>query len=597
MDENKEMQTPDELQASPEVTAEVPSVEEAVVEESAIDEAMVDAEAPEAAVAEQTETVETEALPAETAELVVAPGQDIVVEAVPAPAGDGAQPPKKKKMGLIIGIVAAAIVIGGAAFAMLGGDSGPKKIVKEAIANSYAQSEALVAQMQEDIPFMKKSAELQEKNTHTDFNFTLNKLSGIEGVEAFNFLFSGASLQGNMEMTPDMDTMSLNGALYVMGREFISATLYQSPDAIAFGLPSISKEIVGIDLNTYKKEIENSPLKEAGLEVDELIDTVDEMKASLKSSAVSNDAVDDMVKKIQKMTDGLLDKATYEQGETTGDVTEYIVTIAPKDMKNYVVSLMEYLFLDSPFRSVYEAEYNATMMYEGGDYESDMKQVLAYLKEHMPDMAVEIIYDINSEKEIVAYEMNITTPNASASDSVKLDKFQLLGKGDAASGSIYGEFSMSVDDETLDIILTCDASYIDKVYAIKAVMGMMVDDEMMEMAFDYEVDGNVNEDNIYFEMTIGLDQMDILDMYCEGDAYVDGEQLIYNLDRLGMLVDDGEESVGFDFSLGMKQYAIDKVKEVSYTNFFTMDEMELMTLMMEYNDGFNQLFGSLDALE
>ncbi|MCI8336330.1 MAG: hypothetical protein HFI72_04155 [Peptococcaceae bacterium] len=590
MDENKEVQTPEELQTEPEVTVEVPAVDEVPVEEAAVEKAVVEGEATEA-------VVEPEEAAEATEELVVASGQDIVVEKTPAPALEETQPPKKKKTGLIIGIVAAAIVVGGAAFAMLGGDSGPKKIVKEAIANSYAQSEALVAQMQEEIPFMKKAAELQDKNTHTDFNITLNSLNGIEGAEAFNLLFSGANIQGSVEMTPDMDTMSLNGALNVMGREFISATLYQSPDAIAFGLPSISQKIVGIDLNTYKKDIENSPLKDAGLEVDEMINSIDEMKASLKSSAVSNDAMDAMTKKIQKMTEDLMDKATYTQGETVGDVTEYTVTIAPKDVKNYVVSLMSYIMLDSPLRAIYETEYNTAMMYEGGDYESDMKEVLAAMKEHMPDLAVEIVYDINEDTEIVRMEMNVTTPNASADDAVKLEKFTLTSDGDGTSGNIYGEFSMSIEGETLDIIMTCDASYLDKVYAINAVMGMMVDDEQMDMSFDYEIDGNTDKDNIYFDMTMGIDQMDILDMYCIGDAYVDGEALVYNLERLGMLIDDGEESMGFDFSLGLKQHAIDQVEEVSYTNIFTMSEMELMNWMMEYNNGFNQLVGGFGALE
>ena len=590
MDENKEVQTPEEVQAESNVAAEVPAVDGVAVEKTAVEETT------EAVAVEPEEAADAvEAAAAE--ELVIAPGQDIVVEKKPVPAPEETQPPKKKKTGLIIGIVAAAIVIGGAAFAMLGGDSGPKKIVKEAIANSYAQSEALVAQMQEEIPFMKKAAELQDKNTHTDFNVTLNSLNGIEGAEAFNLLFSGANLQGSVEVTPDMDTIALNGALNVMGREFISATLYQSPDVIAFGLPSISRKIVGIDLNTYKKDIENSPLKDAGLEVDEMINSIDEMKASLKSSAVSNDAMDAMTKKIQKMTEDLMDKATYTQGETVGDVTEYTVTIAPKDVKNYVVSLMSYIMLDSPLRAIYETEYNATMMYEGGDYESDMKEVLVAMKEHMPDLAVEIVYDINEDREIVRMEMNVTTPNASADDAVKLEKFTLTSDGDSTSGNVYMEFSMSIEGETLDIIMTCDASYLDKVYAINAVMGMMVDDEQMDIAFDYEVDGNTNEDNIYFNMTMGIDQMDILDMYCIGDAYVDGEALVYNLERLGMLVDDGEESMGFDFSLALKQHAIDQVEEVSYTNLFTMSEEELMNWMMEYNNGFNQLFGSFGALE
>lgn len=606
MDENKEMQTPEEVPAESEVTVDMSSADE----EMAVDAAAADEEPAEVVAAEPVEEAgevvepaepaepaeSVEAVAEETEELAVAPGQDIVAEEVPAPAPQAPQPPKKKT-GLIIGIVAAVIVIGGAAFAMLGGDSGPKKIVKEAIANSYVQSEALVAQMQEEIPFMKKAAELQDKNTHTDFNLTLNEVSGVEGAEAFNFLFSGANLQGNMEMTPDMDTMSLNGALNLLGREFISATLYQSPDAIAFGLPSISEKIVGIDLNTYKKDIETSPLKDAGLEVDELIANIDEMKASLKSSAVSNDAMDAMIKKIQKMTEDLMDKATYAQGETTGDVTKYTVTIAPKDVKNYLVSLMSYIMLDSPFRAVYETEYNATMMYEGGDYESDMKEVLAYLKENMPDLAIEIIYDINNDKEIVAYEMNVTTPNAGADDSVKLEKLQLLGTGDATSGRIYGEFSMSADGETMDMVLTCDTSYIDKVYAINVVMGMMIDEEQMDMTFDYEVNGNTDKDNIYFDMTMGIDQMDILDMYCIGAAYVDGEALVYNLERLGMFIDDGEESMGFDFSINMKQYAIDAVKEIPYTNFFTMSEQEINDWMMEYNNGFNQLLGNFGALE
>lgn len=589
MDENKEMQTPDELQAEPGTTADVSSVEEIAVDE----------EATEAVAAEPVAPVEeaAESVPEESEELVISPSQDIVVEEVPAPAPEATQPPKKKKTGLIIGIVVAAVVIGGAAFAMLGGDSGPKKIVKAAIANSYAQSEALVQQMQEEIPFMKKSAELQEQNTHTDFNFTLNTLSGVEGAEAFNFLFSGANLQGNIEMTPDVETMSFNGALNLLGREFISATLYQSPDAIAFGLPSISEKIVGIDLNTYQKDIENSPLKDAGMEVDELIDSIDEMKASLKSSAASNAAMEDMGKKIRKMTDDLMNKATYEQGETVGDITKYIVTIAPKDVKNYVVSLMEYIMLDSPFRAVYETEYNATMMYEGGDYESDMKQVLSYLKENMPDLAVEIVYDIKNEEEIVSMEMNVTTPNATADDAVKLEKFTLTSDGDGTDGNIYGEFSLNADGETLDIILTCDASYIDKVYAINAVMGMMIDEETMNMAFGYEVDGNASEDNINLEMMITVDDAEILEMYCEGDAYVDGEQVVYNLKHLGMNLKDDVESVGADFSLSMKQYAIDNVKEIPYTNFFTMSEQELNDWMMEYSNGFNQLFGSFGALE
>lgn len=543
-------------------------------------------------VAEEIVAEETVDVAAEGQELVVAPSQEIVTEEKPAVTPEVAQPPKKKKTGLIIGIVAAAIVIGGAAFALLGGgDSGPKKIVKAAIANSYEQSEALAQRMEEEIPFLKKSAELRDKTTHTDFKFTLNKLDGVEGSEAVNMLFSGANLQGSAEMTPDAETISFNGALYLFGREFISATLYQSPDAIAFGLPSISKNIVGIDLNTYEKDMETSPLKDAGLEVDELMDSIDEMKSSMKASAVSDDAVEEMGKKIEKMTEDLLDKASYELGETADGVTEYIVTIAPKDVRNYFVSLMEYLFLDSPFRPIYEAEYSTSMMgYDSiPDYEGDMKQVIKAVRENMPDLEVEIVYEIKDEKEIVGYVMNVTTPNAKEDDSVKLEKFAFVGENYTDGGTIYGEFSLNIDGEYLDMVLTCDAAYENKVYAIGAVLGIMVDDETMDMSVDYEIDGNESEDNIYFEMGLGIENEDLLNIYCQGDAYVDGEQVIYNLKQLRGYLNDGEEEMELDFSLMLKNYAIEKVAEIPFTNLFTMTEQELNDLVMEYNNGFNQL--------
>ncbi len=582
MDENKEeleTSTTEEALQAGEISGEVADEEEVVV-------------------AVEVETVET-AQPIEpTEELMVAPTEEVVaVTETPAPAQDGIQPPKKKKTGLIVGIVIAAIVVGGAAFAMLGGDSGPKKIVKEAIANSYAQSEALTQQMQEEIPFMKKSAELVDKTVHADFNFKLNALSGVEGAEAFNFLFSGASIQGNVEMTPDADTMSFDGALYLLGREFISAKLYQSPDAIAFGLPSISKKIVGIDLNTYKKDIESSPLKDAGMDVDTLLDSIDEMKDSLKASNVSNKEMEAMVDKVQKMTENMLDKATYEQGETVNGITKYTVTIAPKDVKNYTVSLVEYIMMDSPFRAIYETEYEAAMAYEDGDYATDMKEALNVIRENLPDFAIEIVYDIDENTEIVRMEMNITTPNAAADDSVKLEKFTIVCENEGASSDIQGEISMSVDGETLDMILTGNAAYVDKVYNITFVLGMMMDEEQMNVSFGYEVDGNTTEDNINLEMMITVDEQELFELYCEGDAYVDGEAVVYNFDHLGMNLRDDMESMGFDFSLMMKEYAIDKVTEVGYTNLFTMSEMELMNWMMEYNNGFNQLLGNLDALE
>ena len=82
MDENKEMQTPEELQTEPEVTAEVPAVDEVSVEATAAEEAVAE-----------------EAIPEGTAELAAVPGQDIVVEETPSPAPHPALPPEMCETG------------------------------------------------------------------------------------------------------------------------------------------------------------------------------------------------------------------------------------------------------------------------------------------------------------------------------------------------------------------------------------------------------------------------------------------------------------------------------------------------------------------
>lgn len=592
MDEKRDMlQNPEEVPVVPEEGADAAAneAESTIPEEINTGETKAD------------ETAVTDLAQTDAQAFVTAPSQEIMEEAVPMPAGEEKvekqetpQPPKKKK-GLIWGMVAAAIIVCGSAFAMLsGGASGPKAVVKEALANSYAQSLALNEKMQQEIPFLQQMQQIKAEPLHSDFSLVLNSLNGVEGAEMFNLLFAGASVQGSVEAMPDVSAFNLDAGLRLFGKDFIGLYLYQSPQEIAFQIPTFTDKVVGINLDTYEKDMEQSYLKNEDLDIEELVDSLEEMKTQLNAEPLSQTQIMAVSKEILDQTMALLDKGTYVEGETVDGLTEYRVTIAANDMKNYLTDVLQYILLDSPLRDIYEAEYTlaANELDENVDmdYSSDIKEMLAQIKEDIPDFETNMTFWIDADTMIKEYTIAVKQTEFPEGSLTALDNFLVTGHSEAQNSTVTVDARITEDGVPIQISLIGESSYADKIYNLQMVMDLQQEEETGKLLISALLDGTKNTDNLGFHMIVNSEDMDILAIDCNGDAYVENEQVTFNMKKLALTCNDGIEKLGIDLSAFLRYRSIEEVSKKDFINLFTMTEQEVNDLMLEYNNGIDRLF-------
>ncbi|MBR5115245.1 MAG: zinc ribbon domain-containing protein [Oscillospiraceae bacterium] len=253
-----------------------------------------------------------------------------------APQQTYAAPPKQKKgpkLGLIIGIIAAVVVIGAlVACFLLGVFSGPKGTVGRALKKSVkAYSTAVDALDPIDLKALYKEKKLSE-----NVEFTLKEIDGDDSMSGYGarvFVnYSGSDRAADVVFTP-----------FTSDTDIATVQLALKDTKLYIGSPELTDgEFYGLDTKTLGRDFSelsgSDELEDLGFNFFELVDKIEKMSEDLVDKKGVEAANKELNKAITVVKDG---KEIIDVNGKTVKAAKYNVKIPQKALETYIESVVK----------------------------------------------------------------------------------------------------------------------------------------------------------------------------------------------------------------------------------------------------------------
>ena len=532
----------------------------------------------------------------------------------PAPdTGAGAVKPGSNKLPLIIGgvivVLAAAIVL---LFSGVFSSGDPKAAVDKAFEATNKSIQARADKIMAEVPGMGVMSNFEPKASKTAYDLQLvgieSDVAGSEeDIALVNSLLAGAGVRGNLVSDPENSITELSGSLHLGDLDLVELYGYISPDLLAFHVPTFSDTVLSINPQTFAQDYKNSPLYDGYSSDEERMEMQELLSSELgMSGAFYGLDYKKMQADMYAIAGKALENAAYEKGAKADGLQQYVIKVPGKDVKTFVIDLVNYIYVDSELGQMYSGMFTAGL--DGADSFADLftKELIEPLQAGMPEMDTTITIGVGAKNQIQTMHFEVTPP-AEPIDGVTIESltadFNIAENGDE---SLTAQAVMSQNGETMTLAMDVSDSYQDGVYDVDFTMDMNLenapgsmggDAAAINMAMDMTADQEGKFD-MNFHMGIPMDALTsdfAYDIGGSGAITTDGGKTTYDFPTLSASVTAAGEKMGIVFSLKADSEPIDGPYEFSgaQTPLFGMTAEELDAELQKYNDGLNATLGKL----
>ncbi len=540
-----------------------------------------------------------------TAQTVAEQPQEAVqqmVEPSPAP-----EQPEKKKPAVLFVVAGLALLLVVLVVLFVSGIFGkdPKKAVNDAIDATQKQSEARIERMSAEVPAAKFLMDTSVKSEKSDFALEFQSLEGGDtSLQIVSKLLSGFGLNGTVVTDPENGVMELDGSIAMSGSDLLGLYFFLSPDTYAGGIPTFTDTMVSINPQTFAEDMRASRFYDPQSMPDDQLEELQEVltaQAGMLQSAGGLD-VKAMQADIRNILLDALENATYQKTGKDGANTVYEVKIPGADVKNTLIQLVRYLYIDSPLGQIYDNAFPAEML-DGKRY-SEMveEEMLPAIEENMPEMDATLVFQINKTVRSVKADFVPNDGGASGFEHILAD-ISYNENGDTAMTLSMG-FS-NQEKGKLSVSAEASDSYADGVYGMSLKFDLSGETEGVPVSVQIGEQLTMDKDGRYaLDFDMGFDGMDMdigqpmpsFGFQLDGTVTTDdGGNTTWDFPTFAGKMDYLGESYMLNFTCKSTSSPITGPYEASrtLTPLFGMEEAALEAWVSEYQAGVEALFGSL----
>ncbi len=507
------------------------------------------------------------------------------------------QNPKKGKTGLVIGIVAAVVVLVIAAgiliskSSLFGGNA--KKRLNEGMVKMVQEMAVYNSAISEDIGLVELAKLKKESPIHTnmDLSFTDPTASGsLDNI--------GIEIDSITDFKNKMAECAVSIGTYGLNMEI--GEIIAADNILYFSIPLLfQNDVYSLDLTNLGKDFnqsEWSDLLETTLPEDysyTLFDISDSLD-SLQGSELDADFVELMKKYNTIIEDAteyttISEKKKFDIGGTTVSCDGVRVSV-DKDAYNEMMENLKKDILASDFYASFLTGYlNGNTSYDG-DYE-DLRQQADEIVETIFSMRFEQDYVTDYYLDAKGRIVNISTP---ADIAVSSDKYQVDAIAidisftgvERALDEIEGGIYINTGNNVGYLGIQRQASVTEEVYSENLSVMLQDDSHINDVAIEFSNDWNYKDKS--FDMWIAVDTLDnFAELEVDGDYtnIVKGEGYTFRVKNAALRFDDEDVLL---FSGTMKTEPTDETIEVP------QDAIDLLKMSMkEIENMVYQAIGSM----
>ena len=273
---------------------------------------------------------------------------------------------KKKTPPVLWVLLALAVVIvilvGVLMGKLLKGGGDPKEEVAKAMEATQAAQMKVMEKYQQELPAFKylfSTPAAEPKAEKISFDFRFSSLSGdVVGPDEQMVveLFKGLGIQGYVASDPENDIFELDAGLAMSGSNLLNVYGYFSPDQWAMGVPTFSDTVLSVNPQTLEQDLQQNSdrLAAYGISMEELSGLVDLIQSEKDLMGVYSMDYQAFLKGLMDAYNKAVPDAVYETGEKEGSAQNYIITIPGDQMKAAILSVLNYVYIDSEFGQSYQ---------------------------------------------------------------------------------------------------------------------------------------------------------------------------------------------------------------------------------------------------
>jgi len=497
-------------------------------------------------VTEQTEVV-SESIPTETEQVIAAvKAEHSETVTVPAeiPAAEIAvisEKPKKKgylKM-FISAVLSCCVVAGGLWAARTFLVPSPEAVIKKAAAATFAQQKQLSQKANDAVPaYLPLFEGSTYKDEQTNFKLNINSIEGVPYSRMISALLSGFELSGSSAVSTADNSTELSASIKYDGDEVIGAEAFLSPNLISVYSPEILNKAISLDPSTFAEDYRNSFFNRLYYYIDD--DTLEEIQKSINNALTNRtsytpESLEVMQKDMLDIMSGCFKNAQYGYYK---DSKLYYVDLAGNHVKDSVLALLRYIYLDSPMAAEIERSLAPSFEEQGVEsYQQYVDNMTAEMQTAIPDLPVSFQLDIENglirnansvcvpiyKSVIQGFTFDMAFFDASTSVRFSAD---LVNEGEVISVMMDGVNKFENDTITTDIDIAVNSESINLVLPI---------DISLSSAGDFSCVGKLSYDE---DRTDGS-----FDISLAGSVSMDGDTLIYDLDDCMINVGSDQDSI------------------------------------------------------
>jgi len=476
---------------------------------------------------EQTAALQQPSTAAESAnEQVIAAAQAEHSQPVTLPAEIPAAevaviPEKPKKKGylkmFISAVLACCVVAGGLWAARTFLVPSPEAVIKKAAAATFAQQQKLSKKASDAIPaYLPLFEGNAYKDEQTNFKLNIDSVEGVPYSRMISALLSGFELSGNSAVSTADNATELSASLKYDGDEVIGAKLFLSPNLISVYSPEVLNKAISLDPSSFAEDYRNSFFNKLYYYIDD--ETLAEIQTALNDAvtqraAYTPEALEGMKKDMLAIMSGCLENAQYGY---YNDSKLYYVDLAGNHVKDSVLALLRYIYLDSPMAAEIERSLAPSFEEQGVEsYQQYVDNMTAEMQTAIPDLPVSFQLDIENglirnansvcvpiDKSVIqgftfdmAFYDNSTSVKFSTSlvDEGEVVSVMMDGVNKFENDTVATDIDIAVNSESLSIVLPIDISLC-SAGDFSCVAKLTYDEGYTDASLDISLAGSVSMD-------------------------------------------------------------------------------------------------------
>lgn len=513
---------------------------------------------------------------------------------------------KKKTPPVLWVLLALAVVIvilvGVLMGKLLKGGGDPKEEVAKAMEATQAAQMKVMEKYQQELPAFKylfSTPAAEPKAEKISFDFRFSSLSGdVVGPDEQMVveLFKGLGIQGYVASDPENDIFELDAGLAMSGSNLLNVYGYFSPDQWAMGVPTFSDTVLSVNPQTLEQDLQQNSdrLAAYGISMEELSGLVDLIQSEKDLMGVYSMDYQAFLKGLMDAYNKAVPDAVYETGEKEGSAQNYIITIPGDQMKAAILSVLNYVYIDSEFGQSYQKFFQSMSELsngEGQDWASMVQEeILAPIEQELPNLPTTVTLSV--EDGLIRKMHLVSVPEGEAANF----KEAVLDTTINADGT--SSFNLNVqgqDSEAQQVAMAITAvdSYTDGQYTLDMSMDVNYQGEVMTILYNVGMgqDGSMSMD-LGMNMTMAEMEPVEIGFSVDGTVQSEGEKVQVDLSNITLDLSEpstGSASLGFTGKVDMEPITTPYTNSRETKNVFSMSDQELQEEMTKYQTGAENL--------